>query len=325
MSGERLAPEVHLADVLRAWGRLDARDHETRAAIAALLGFELAAPRAKQPRRKGGSGEGGGGTTSTTEQVGRGASGPTTVPRPVRTELVDDDEEPAPGAGAETNAPIRPVWLSGAPMPPAGAWTPPPRPPLLHPVRTRALVAGFTSVPLPRGEIDVERLVEELVSLRSVSTLPRLLVPSVVAGVQLLLDVGPGMEPFVGDLQDLAASVRAVVGRDAVETHRFTALPGRFGPSLVARRPYAFPSAGTPVLAATDLGIGGVGGASADDWAGFAVDVRRATGHRLVVLVPYSRARWPAEVAREAQLLEWDRSTTPQTVRSAFARAGGAR
>jgi hypothetical protein len=81
---------------------------------------------------------------------------------------------------------------------------------------------------------------------------------------------------------------------------------------------YSPPENGALVLAVSDLCRGGPGGAIRQaepaDWLKLARIVRDA-GSTLVVLNPYPRERWPAQVAEQITVVYWDRSTRTADVR----------
>jgi hypothetical protein len=81
--------------------------------------------------------------------------------------------------------------------------------------------------------------------------------------------------------------------------------------------PYQSPTPGTPVLALTDLGIGGPAvhpdRSTEEEWLTFARQLAESSCP-LVVLVPYPERRWPRRLAQEIVLLSWDRATTVGTV-----------
>jgi len=187
--------------------------------------------------------------------------------------------------------------------------------PLFTPMLERALVVALAAAWRPDGDWDVEELVPHIASGEPVMTIPRLPVLTTRLGVRVLVDVGIGMLPFRRDAERLVDRVERLVGGAGVERLDFDRSPlGRRGLGVgwdwkrwENHRPLA---PGRPVLAVTDLGLGGRAAGSGRivrEWREFARTVAAARSP-LVVLVPYPRERWPRGL--RAQLVAWDRSTT---------------
>ena len=193
-------------------------------------------------------------------------------------------------------------------------------PPLLAPRRQRALVAHVGSRLLPVGDLDLERVVQTVVESRPAMAVPRRLVAWLGTGVQLLCDVGVGMEPFALDVQALTRLVLSVVGRDRVRVEHFVGCPTR---GLLrwdgAAGRYRFPPPGQPVLVVSDLGSihapGMVG--RPDEWLAFVKALRRR-GSDLAVLFPGTARSIPVLLRGRVRVLPLDRETG---VRQAAARA----
>jgi hypothetical protein len=143
-------------------------------------------------------------------------------------------------------------------------------------------------------------------------------------GVQVLLDVGIGMEPFTRDQTRFVAAIRSVVGRSHVETAQFVGCPARGALAwpYVEWRPYRRPDPGQPALALTDLGIGSASGpdhGTPAEWLAFAQALARQNSP-LVALVPYPRSRWPQPLQGRITIVQWDRPTTVGHTRIALGR-----
>jgi hypothetical protein len=119
--------------------------------------------------------------------------------------------------------------------------------------------------------------------------------PSIPDDPDLDVDEEPVTVP---DVDESGSEVLTLVGRSAVEPVSFRDAPTRGALPEGRRRwqDYVPPAAGTPVLAITDLGIGGPpthpARARAGEWADFAAQLDRRES-ALVALVPYPRSRWP--------------------------------
>ncbi|MFC8009008.1 hypothetical protein [Streptomyces cinereoruber] len=199
---------------------------------------------------------------------------------------------------------------------PTGVRLPLPHQPLLVPQWTGAIVRALLSRPVPEGPVDIPALIDTLAHERPVTSLPRLPVPTLRYGVQVLVDRGAGMQPFRRDQDELLRRVRAVVGEELVEAGYFSDAPQRgTGPGpRWTRTAYRPPRAGRPVLVLSDLGLGGPPGhrrrGTREEWTDFACAVRRA-GCEAVVLSPYPARRWAAWMPRTLPLVGWDRTARP--------------
>ena len=185
---------------------------------------------------------------------------------------------------------------------------------LLEPTLERAILGALVASRRPDGDPDVEALVPRIAAGEPVRTIPRRPLRTTRLGVRLLVDAGGGMLPFRHDAERLAERIAQLVGAAGVERFDFDGSP--LGPHGLgdgpvwdwvpyhALRPLA---PGRPVLALTDLGLGGRSPAPAQAaraWLAFAELVESP----LVLLVPYPRTRWPA--VRGLHVVPWDRATS---------------
>src|SRR5262249_199028 len=67
--------------------------------------------------------------------------------------------------------------------------------PLLAPASANAILRVAIAREMPRGPIDTEALVRSIASRQAVRALPRMLVTTLRFGLQVLVDLGAGMEP----------------------------------------------------------------------------------------------------------------------------------
>jgi hypothetical protein len=327
-----------LGDYLRATERLSPADEEARRGIARLLGLRVpdaAAERTPARSRPEPS-------PAIHPPSATAASAQTREPRP---ESAPDPSPSAKPAAAETGyvrapatatvpstlapagrAPVvLPPWLpevEALALPSAGPAPHRPVPDsLLDPRRARAILFDSLSTRVADGPIDVERLVRARAAGHPLPTIPRHSRATLSHGVQVLVDRGEGMLPFLDDVRQLLAQVRAVAGAERVEELHFEGSPLR-GAGRGGRwcwRPYEaqLPAPGTVVLAVTDLGLGGGrvrrGAGRPGEWAALARRLRRH-GCPLRALVPYPRDRWPAGLRREMGIVPWDRDTGARLV-----------
>jgi hypothetical protein len=187
--------------------------------------------------------------------------------------------------------------------------------PLLVPRWTGAILRSVVSRRVGDGPVDVAALTDLIARGRPVDRFPRLAVPTLRYGVQVLVDRGGGMQPFRRDQNQLAETIRAVVGERLVEVGFFSDVPLRgTGPGpRWTRTGYRPPEPGRPVLLLTDFGIGGPlddpRRAVRDEWEEFAAVVTRA-GCGIAALCPYPPERRPDWVSRLCPVIHWDRATT---------------
>jgi hypothetical protein len=219
----------------------------------------------------------------------------------------------------------QPEWLESAPAIPEVTdaqieWRPH-LDPLFHTNTARALISTAFATRRDEGAIDFLKLLARISKQYPITELPRLPVSTLRFGVQLLIDRGQGTWPFYGDQELIRKEILGVVGRDRVETLYFSDSPLRgLGPG--SRRtwklPYEPPSAGTPVVVLTDLGIARRRnpdlGAPEAEWLDFALTVCDARCP-LLALVPYAAQRWPVLLREAMYLISWDRPTTVSVVR----------
>ncbi len=328
-------PLISLGDALRACHHLEPQDEETADAILGLL--RLRAGEATPAPSGVGAWQ-----PSSTESVAstrRRQSDPRREYKaPARAPVPRLAEVPAPavaGSSAlrrlgETRAVFQPPeWLAeGEDL---GALDPrrPPPPPdaLFGRVHRRGLLSSAIGTLEPEGELDVDAIVDVLAAGGALRHLPRQLSPTTRRGVQVLLDRGPGMDPFAGDQEQVVRALDDILADDRLEVREFVGCPGRgIVPDLAEESeedlvPWQPPAPGTPILAITDLGIGGPRldeeRATVAEWLELARRLR-SQGHLLIALVPYEATRWPPRVARAMTLLHWSEQTSVGEVRRAM-------
>jgi hypothetical protein len=305
-----------LADWLRAVAQLKPVGDDGLEAIARLLGLRLTATGkagAVVPRRKPAAGQ-------------RDAeSGPSAREQPIPESKPRRRLESVliPGTASRNPAPR---WLAAARL--LGTTDPAhirPAIPLepLFPTRTsRAILSGALATPSASGPLHLARVIELLSRAEVIHEIPRISIPTLARGVQLLIDCGEAMQPFAADQAALRAALVSVAGRDRSDVLYFDGSPlwGAGTGSKDAWPEYRTPAPGTPVVVLTDLGIGqppGVAGlAGVSDWREFAGTLARARCP-LLALVPYPPRRWPTALSRSMTIVQWDRATTASVIRRA--------
>jgi hypothetical protein len=205
----------------------------------------------------------------------------------------------------------------------------PPVAPLFRPRWTRHLISGALSTSGDSGSIDFERLCEAMARMQPVVRLPCHPLPTLKRGVQVLVDQGEGMQPFIEDQEQMLRCIVRVVGKDKATVMGFAGSPLR-GAGESSRwewREYRPPGQGTPVLLMTDLGIRQSTRwsewADEAEWLAFARTLNRS-GNPLAALVPYGRDRWPASLRTAVKIIHWDQRTTISKVRATIGTTLGA-
>lgn len=311
--------EVWLGDVARAARALGARSAEDYARIAALLG--MGGLPAEPPH-------------SGPEQARSDAPGWQAPAREEDPERPQPDTDPSVFGQSDRPACSGTVTvLVPVDERPRSAhrWTTPPLPrprgrdragrrpphlPLLAPRSTAALLTMVLSRVTHEGELDVERATEELAHARPLTAIPRLPLPTLRHGVQILADTSGAMEPFARDVEDVIGHVRALAGVAGTQVLRFADVPVRgAGPGSRAtwQRPYRPPRPGARVLILSDLGAGGPAlnpwRATEQEWRA-TIDTIRQRGCAPVALVPLPQRYWPRWARGLLPMLSWDRGTT---------------
>jgi hypothetical protein len=191
-------------------------------------------------------------------------------------------------------------------------------PPLFNPQWTRAMISTMARIRTRSGPPEIETLVTAAAGRQPMLSLA-LTVSETASGADVLLDAGEHMAIFSREQARLVQMMRRVLGRGMVSSYRFFGSPVRgveaAASGLAAYRP-ARP--GWPVIALTDLGIGGgTAAAQLSEWLEFS-RVVRSGGCHLLALVPYPPASWPAELASSMHIIEWGRASNVRTIKTAL-------
>ncbi|WP_369275944.1 hypothetical protein AB5J55_43860 [Streptomyces sp. R11] len=124
---------------------------------------------------------------------------------------------------------------------------------LLPPSSEAATLHVLVSRMPPEGPVDLDRLLDRLAGNVAVEELPRQPVRTLRFGVQILVDLGEGMEPFWRDEMD---GVTAIAGRQSCQVRYFSGCPlHRSGEGAGwTWKPYRPPARGAKVLVLSDFG-----------------------------------------------------------------------
>jgi len=309
--------DIWLGDLLQAFHSLSPGDESTRATLARMAGFAWS-PRLEKPAPPKPPAPV---SLEMEKEPPTDIRPPTPPSQPSPPETLDGQEQDLPFIRVANPEDTSTEWQRILPLETYQAGQgriPPPYQPVFRPEWSRTLSTTLAATELPIGPVDEERLVVAAASGHPITVIPRRLQWSLALGMQLLLDVGPAMEPFMTDLLQLSMLFRECVGPDHVQEARFIDCPGRGILKGITMEAYQPPDAGVPVVVVSDIGIGGpamhVNRSRTDEW----LDLARLLGARgsaLLVLVPYPEEQFPGELHGGPVLVEWDRSTTAGTVR----------
>jgi len=321
-------PLISLGDVLRAAHALNPADPEAREALLRMLGLheeEIITPASPSL---------GAALPSSSEQVSHRQVEPPQPPRWEQAVEQKDSVEVAISAGEAvaytltqvttgSGSPEIPAWLATGKILAADETAEPPAPlPLFSRAQRRGILSAALSTYVDEGDIDLDAAIESLAALRPLTRLPRTRVPTLRRGVQLLIDRGTGMDPFLADQDGLIRQLDDILSKDRLEILYFMECPMRGVADRPGgrRRPWRAPPSAIPVLLVTDLGIGGPplaeDRATVREWLRFS-QMAHGLGHTPIGLVPYEARRWPPLLARAMVLLHWSERTTAGEVRRA--------
>jgi hypothetical protein len=294
---------ISVGDVVVALKRLRPKNARTRARLLDVLGFADAPARLPRKRTR-------------------------RAPLPILTPpLPPSNPHPGPaGHGGPTRERLQPVRME----PPQtgteatatlstdiGRVSRPVLPaPLFDPRWTRDIIVNVLSTRAPLGDYDIEALLALLAGAKPIVDIPRQNIRTLSRGAHLLVDIGESMEPFAADQERLVGDIKRIVGHDLVDVLSFRRTPAHgcgSGP-LWTWKPYQRPRVLLPLVAISDLGLGGppvsVDRGSEADWAAFFDSLPAQLP--VVILNPYPSRRWPAALRRRVVILQWDRVTSPR-------------
>ena len=311
------ANDIWLGDLVRAFTALRPENVATRAQIAALSGFAWEEEQPSQTGQK---------ASPPPLEPARASTPKEPLLQPQAAAQLPDTEHAQLLPWVAVSEPLRDAeWQSLPVLEPHAEREESALPhlPLFRPEWARALVTALAATKLPIGPVDSQQLVDTVAHGRPVQRIVRKPRWSLARGLELLIDVAPGMEPFTSDQLELAAQLREHVGPGLVHELQFAHCPARGVFVEGKREPYAWPDHGVPVLALSSVGIGGPAADPArgrvDEWVSFARQLQ-ARNAPLRVLVPQCARRWPPALREHAALVEWDRSTTAAVIARVLAR-----
>lgn len=184
-----------------------------------------------------------------------------------------------------------------------------------HPLLSRRSEVGLTLVAIavstPTGVVDELAVVRELSRLRPMTELPMIHAPSLAAGVQVLVDVGESMQPFLRDQVEFCNRLKGRMGRSVQILYYSDDPDTGVGPSLRRHRwaPYDLPDEQQPILLLSDLGCGTPQRLAATQAIERLARRLRRRNSRLVAFAPIQRDRLAPSLRALVELVVWDRST----------------
>jgi hypothetical protein len=318
--------DVGLADLARALRLLQPRDGAAVRALARHVGLEIAdGPLAQftgetTPQRP---------TEPTTTPSPSPAAPPAERPLPAAPVLIPLRSAGRDDLVPEEDPPEIPALALAAPAAGTVPWTSVRRAiePLLRPLWTAGVLGRAAATYQPFGDIDIARVVDALSRLELPGQLPRTDVLTLMRGVQVLVDIGAGMEPFTSDEWQVVRQLRRIIGQDRTAVLQFRGSPllGAGRGAIWTWDSYQPPEPGVPVVALTDLGLGGPpedpGTPGREAWIELAELLQRR-GSALLALVPYPPVRWPRGLESVMRIVEWSAGTGVQSVSTTRARHG---
>jgi hypothetical protein len=172
--------------------------------------------------------------------------------------------------------------------------------PLLRKEVARDVLDSAAAVRRPGTEVDLDHLLADLVAGRPIERLPRRPVLSLEAGLEVLIDVGEGMQPFRRDVREVLDALHRLIG-PGLSRRNFYETPWTEGwrPRDQER----------PVLVLGTLGCGELPDLQAVyGWVRLITALRKR-GTRLTALVPVPPWRWHPALRLTGTLVPWDRTT----------------
>lgn len=313
--------EIHLGDLVRALAELKCKTLEQTNAIASCLGFVIEeAPVKPTPE-----------IYDRNRYSLKTRSQPTKSEPPTRFSVPPEPEPPVhlpdnkvPGQLQALQPKTPPAvhdpedWLDDnyeilvTERPPPAVM----RTPLFSENTSRGIFSSALATQRIGDEIDVHRLIKVLVRGKSIRDIPRYPISTLNRGCQVLLDYRHSMVPFWEDLTSLIGQISEVLMPDTIEIFNFDGNPlkaRRWTPNQQFEpwRPHK-----RPILVATDFGIQGRGKAAVADrvWREF---IARCVdnGSPLLILIPWSRERWPTNLGGYPELIHWSPYTTAAMVK----------
>jgi hypothetical protein len=314
--------DIWLGDVVRALAVLRPIDEES-ADILRALGFHVAtqAHRAAAPTTASEDAEGASDVQSAEVRYGSARSTPDEPPAKRHRDgppLGTDGDAEIPLLEPLTREPLTPSQREVKPLALPGPEHVTPVLPytsLFAHRSTAAILWAAMSQNVEGGDLDMDAVIDVIAKGRPVDRLPRRRTRTLRFGVEVLVDLSEGMQPFRRDQIELVESIRRLAGSGQTRVTYFADAPMRGAGSGAAWTwdEYRAPSPRTRLIVLSDLGIGGPPlsphTALPEEWTEF-VDYVRQQDCDVIAVVPYPRHRWPPAISSLLPMLQWDQITT---------------
>lgn len=222
-----------------------------------------------------------------------------------------------------------PEWLGRTSLPPAEAGAAAgatagraaPLPSLLPARSARAIMLALAGESAPHGPPDLEALVRRIAGGNMVARIPRHALRRLAARIVVLLDEGPGMDPFAADQVHFVAALGRIVGRDRPIVRCFSGMlaDGLRDPETGAIDTMADLPAGL-VLMLSDFGAG----QPSPRHSGHDAAALAGAGRIVIGLNPYPPERWPAFLPPGLVMLRWHEGLRLSDLRRARKRESAA-
>ena len=183
---------------------------------------------------------------------------------------------------------------------------------------SRGLFSAALATRAAGAEIDLPRLIDDIVAARSLTRIPTKTMATLRNGCQLLLDFSDNTVPFWEDLKQLAKQLTAVVGKGSTQVFEFSSDPNSALRWTDNGSEVTWKAQSTsPVLVATDMGINGRGRRVRIDsgWRTF-IDACRTTKTPLLILLPWSRKYWPENIGSHPILVHWNPNSSATMIKN---------
>jgi hypothetical protein len=187
---------------------------------------------------------------------------------------------------------------------------------LFSPDRQRALLSGLLARRSRTGPVDIEAVVARVARGEAIVDVPRRLHWSIRRSIDVLVDMGEGMQPFRRDQFQLIGALRRILGAHRLRVGTYRDFP-QSGVRLAGRqhRDYLpIPGGSIVLLAAPGEDLSLDPRSSIALWQSFLEQIK-AAGGEATVLSPLASATQEPGLARVAAIVPWDRRTGMTTVR----------
>jgi hypothetical protein len=186
--------------------------------------------------------------------------------------------------------------------------------PLFDGKYSRSLIFAVGSIVKSGKKIDIRKISDQIASGRIAARIPFLPARQVCREINLLIDIGEGMEPFSRDAEEIAKEMEKLMGKETMKILFFRNCPlDEAGSDTIDTwKTYNFPEAGKPIVILTDLGCAPTSAShclfSIEQWNRY-LQKANMRGCQVTALIPYNANRWPRQLINKMRIVRWDRNT----------------